>query len=95
MALLERMQWSCPTTVRTAAGRSIAGMDLSWAVTALTVPTLVLAGDRDRLLPRTHSERMAAALPSLVDLVILPEIGHLSPLEAPIGSSMSSCGWRL
>jgi pimeloyl-ACP methyl ester carboxylesterase len=83
VALLERMQWACPTTVRTAAGRSIAGMDLSWALSALTVPTLVVAGDCDRLLPRTHSERMAAALPSLVDLVILPEIGYLSPLEAP------------
>jgi pimeloyl-ACP methyl ester carboxylesterase len=83
VALLERMQWACPTGVRTAAGRSIAGMDLSWALSALTVPTLVISGELDRLLPRTHSERIAAALPNLVDLVILPDIGHLSPLEAP------------
>lgn len=83
VALLERMQWACPTPVRTAAGRSIAAMDLSWALSALTVPTLVIAGEHDRLLPRPHSERMAAALPSLVDLVVLPGVGHLSPLEAP------------
>jgi pimeloyl-ACP methyl ester carboxylesterase len=82
VALLERMQWSCPTAVRTAAGRSIAGMDLSWAVPALTVPTMVIAGELDLLLPPAHSERIAAALPELVDLVVLPEVGHMSPLEA-------------
>ena len=82
VALLERMQWSCPTAVRTAAGRSIAGMDLSWAVPALTVPTMVIAGEADLLLPVAHSERIAAALPELVDLVVLPEVGHMAPLEA-------------
>jgi len=82
VALLEQMQWSCPTAVRTAAGRSIAAMDLSWALPALTVPTLVVAGEADLLLPPAHSERIAAALPELVDLVVLPEVGHMSPLEA-------------
>ena len=82
IALLERMQWSCPTAVRTAAGRSIAGMDLSWAVSALTVPTIVIAGEVDLLLPPAHSERIAAALPDLVDLVVLAEVAHVSPLEA-------------
>jgi len=82
VALLERMQWSCPTAVRTAAGRSIAGMDLSWAVSAVTVPTIVIAGEVDLLLPLAHSERIAVALPEPVDLVVLPEVGHMSPLEA-------------
>jgi pimeloyl-ACP methyl ester carboxylesterase len=82
VALVERMQWSCPAPVRNAAGRSIAAMDLSWAVSALTVPTMVIGSELDVLLPPAHSERIAAALPELVDLVVLPEVGHISPLEA-------------
>ena len=82
VSLLEHMQSSCPTDVRIAAGRSIASMDLSWALSRLTVPTMVIAGELDLLLPPVHSERMAAALPGLVDLVMVPETGHLSPLEA-------------
>lgn len=83
VALLQQMRRACRPAVRAAAGRAIAAMDLSWALSSLTVPTLVVAGDHDRLMPQTHSERIAAALPSLADLVVLPGVGHLAPLEAP------------
>ena len=48
----------------------------------LTVPTLVIGSDRDRLTPLVQSRRIAAAAPNLVDLVMLPG-GHCSMLERP------------
>jgi len=45
-------------------------------------PALVLAGDRDLLTPRAHSEAIAAALPG-ARLVVLEQTGHLSLLERP------------
>jgi 3-oxoadipate enol-lactonase len=46
----------------------------------LRVPTLVLTGDRDRLVPAENSRRLAAAIPG-ARLVLLPGAGHCFPLE--------------
>jgi pimeloyl-ACP methyl ester carboxylesterase len=51
-------------------------------LTGLTVPTLVIGSERDRLTPLVQSQRIAAAAPNLVDLVVLPG-GHCSMLEHP------------
>jgi pimeloyl-ACP methyl ester carboxylesterase len=48
----------------------------------LTVPTLVIGSERDRLTPLIQSRRIAAAAPNLADLVVLPG-GHCSMLERP------------
>jgi pimeloyl-ACP methyl ester carboxylesterase len=48
----------------------------------LTVPTLVIGSERDRLTPLVQARRIAAAAPNLVDLVVLPG-GHCSMLERP------------
>jgi pimeloyl-ACP methyl ester carboxylesterase len=48
----------------------------------LTVPTLVIGSERDRLTPLIQSRRMAAAAPNLVELVVLSG-GHCSMLERP------------
>jgi pimeloyl-ACP methyl ester carboxylesterase len=45
-------------------------------------PALVLCGMLDVLTPPEKSEEMASLLPD-AELVLLPEIGHLSTLEAP------------
>lgn len=45
-------------------------------------PALVLCGLIDVLTPPEKSEEMASLLPN-AELVLLPEIGHLSTLEAP------------
>lgn len=45
-------------------------------------PSLVLCGELDELTPPKKSEEMAGLLPNS-ELVLLPEIGHLSTLEAP------------
>ncbi|UMB68275.1 alpha/beta fold hydrolase [Mycobacterium paraterrae] len=51
-------------------------------LTGLTVPTLVIGSQRDRLTPMIQSRRIAAAAPNLVGLVELPG-GHCSMLERP------------
>jgi len=66
-------------------GRALAGamgrrhIDL----TGLTVPTLVIGSQRDRLTPMIQSRRIAAAAPNVVGLVELPG-GHCSMLERPV-----------
>jgi pimeloyl-ACP methyl ester carboxylesterase len=83
VAFYERMLMTCPADVRAAAGIAISGMDLWHAVERLTVPTLVVAGERDRLTPPAHAQRMARELPDLQALVVLPDTGHMAPLERP------------
>jgi pimeloyl-ACP methyl ester carboxylesterase len=52
------------------------------SLTGLTVPTLVIGSERDRLLPITQSRKIAAAVPNLIGLVELPG-GHCAILERP------------
>ena len=46
------------------------------------IPTMVACGDRDLLMPVSHSREMAAAL-SRCESVIVPGAGHLVGLERP------------
>lgn len=48
----------------------------------LTVSTLVIGSQRDRLLPIASSRRLANAVPNLIELVELPG-GHCAILEQP------------
>jgi len=48
----------------------------------LDVPTLVVHGEGDQLIPRAEAEAMAAALPD-ARLVVLGDAGHLPNLEQP------------
>ncbi|SOJ56846.1 Non-heme bromoperoxidase BPO-A2 [Mycobacterium simulans] len=50
------------------------------SLAGLTVPTLVIGSQSDRLAPLSQSRRIARAAPNLVDLVELPG-GHCSMLE--------------
>lgn len=69
--------------VRAACGSTLTKLDLRQAVASLDVPTLVLAGERDRLTPPVHARRLAEDLPRLAGLVEVPDAGHMLPLEAP------------
>jgi pimeloyl-ACP methyl ester carboxylesterase len=46
------------------------------------VPTLVLVGDRDLLLPPEHSKVLADAIPT-AELTVVPGAGHVVILERP------------
>ena len=46
------------------------------------MPTLVLSGDKDMLISNEFSKEMAAMIPG-AKLVIVPDCGHLAPVERP------------
>jgi 3-oxoadipate enol-lactonase len=46
------------------------------------VPTLVVTGDEDELIPVDESRAIAAAVKG-ASLVVIPRAGHLSNLEQP------------
>lgn len=46
------------------------------------MPTLVIGSERDQLTPLIQSQRIAAAAPHLIELVVLPG-GHCAMLECP------------
>jgi pimeloyl-ACP methyl ester carboxylesterase len=48
----------------------------------IEVPTLVMTGDADRLVPEENSRRIAALIPG-ARYVVLPGAGHCFPLEQP------------
>jgi pimeloyl-ACP methyl ester carboxylesterase len=52
------------------------------SLAGLTVPTLVIGSERDRLTPISQSRKIARAAPDLVGLVELPG-GHCAMLEHP------------
>ncbi len=83
VAFYERMLIDTPPDVRAATGVALSAMDLWHAVANLTVPTLVIAGENDRLTPPAHARRIAEELPDPVGLIELPETGHMGPLERP------------
>jgi pimeloyl-ACP methyl ester carboxylesterase len=66
----------------------LAGLDESGSLEPLRrVPTLVLTGDKDRMIPKEHGEliveRLGGAGESAVEFVVVPDAGHLVQLERP------------
>lgn len=59
---------------------------------SITCPTLVLAGRQDVPAPVEAQEEIAAAVPNAM-LVILPNCGHLSPMEQPAMVSAQLRAW--
>jgi len=55
---------------------------ISERLDAVTVPTIVVVGKRDKLLPTRAGADLAAAIPGS-RLVEIPDAGHALPLEAP------------
>jgi len=57
-------------------------VDLRHAIATLTVPTLVIVGEEDRVTPPAAAVEVAGALAD-GRLVVIPEAGHLPMLERP------------
>ncbi len=83
VAFCERMVLDSRREARAASGRTMSELDLADAVARLTVPTVVIAGERDRLTPPVHARRLAEALPDLVGADELEGVGHMAPVESP------------
>lgn len=52
----------------------------------IDVPTLVVTGQEDQLIPVEHSRTMAQAITG-AQYTVIPESGHLTPMEQPIATS--------
>ena len=52
----------------------------------MSLPTLVLTGAEDALIPLEETRAMASAMPN-AELVVIPDAGHLAPLENPAASN--------
>jgi 3-oxoadipate enol-lactonase len=52
----------------------------------ITVPTLVVAGSGDQLIPLAESRAMASAIPD-AHFAVIPSAGHLASLEQPVNTS--------
>jgi pimeloyl-ACP methyl ester carboxylesterase len=83
VAFCERLVLACPTDVRAACGATLTRLDLFEAVASLTVPTVVVAGEADRLTPPAHARRLAGALPRLHGEALVPRAGHMIPVSDP------------
>jgi pimeloyl-ACP methyl ester carboxylesterase len=83
VAFYERMLIDCSADVRAAVGVALSDMDLWEAVSRLTIPTLVVAGENDRLTPPVYAQRITRDLPIPAGLLELKRTGHMSPLERP------------
>ncbi|MCX7839758.1 MAG: alpha/beta hydrolase [Anaerolineae bacterium] len=56
--------------------------DLRQRLSELTMPTLVITGDDDRIVPTEQSVRLARQLPN-AQLVVIPSCGHIPQEECP------------
>ena len=73
---------SDPTGVAAAQRGMAARPDASSQLPQIDVPTLVVVGNDDALSPVAEMRRIAETIPS-ARLVVIPDAGHLSPLENP------------
>ncbi len=81
VAFFERMLIALPPDVRAQVGIALSDIELHDALPRLTVPTIVIAGEQDRLTPPSHARRIAEMLPQLERLMVLERTGHMAPLE--------------
>jgi pimeloyl-ACP methyl ester carboxylesterase len=88
--LVEQVRQMMLATSRAAIIGSLNGMavrlDLSASLKSIAVPTLVLAGGNDQIIPRARAEEMAALLPKAT-LAFIENAGHLPMLEQPAAST--------
>ncbi|HQU44860.1 MAG: hypothetical protein B7Z73_12695 [Planctomycetia bacterium 21-64-5] len=74
---------SDPTGVAAASRGMATRPDMTDLLPKIDVPTLVIVGADDVLTPADEMRRMAAAIPG-AEFRIIPEAGHVTPLENPL-----------
>ena len=87
IAFCERLVLACPADVRSACGGTLSKLDLKSALESLVAPTLVIAGERDRLTPPEHAHEMAESIPNVLDVIEIGGSGHMTPVEFPAATS--------
>ena len=74
--------------LRAIMGRPDSRPSLAW----INCPTLVLSSDEDKTVPNSLSTEMAGGIPG-AKLVIIPDCGHLTPLEQPLPTAEALVEW--
>jgi pimeloyl-ACP methyl ester carboxylesterase len=82
VAFIEKLLSEVPSSVWFKLIPTMLGLDVSRALDAIDVPTLVVVGEKDKLTPLAAAERIADCVPR-ADLVVLPDTGHVPMLERP------------
>jgi pimeloyl-ACP methyl ester carboxylesterase len=72
--------------------QAIAGHDTSARLPSLTVPTLVVHGDADAMIPVDNGRMIASLIPG-ARLEVLGDVGHLFWWERPAASAALVRGW--
>ncbi len=78
----EIMAASSPVGVAAALDAMAKRVDSTATLPQIYVPTLVIVGENDAITPPRDAEFMQAAIPN-AQLEIIPEVGHMTPVEAP------------
>jgi pimeloyl-ACP methyl ester carboxylesterase len=78
----ERLLAEVPEDAYRQAIACLVTFDRREALKAITVPTLLIAGEEDRNAPLRTMERMVTAMPRAA-IEVLRGVGHMAPLEAP------------
>ena len=71
-----------PVAIRSAIHRMMHRPDSTPLLAQVSVPTLVITGEEDEMIPVEESRRMASAIRG-AKLVIIPGAGHLANIEQP------------
>ena len=82
MAVENMMARQSPEAVAAAARGMAIRPDRTLMLADIKVPTLVITGSADTLIPPAESEAMAAKIPKC-EVVVIPNVAHLSNLEDP------------
>jgi pimeloyl-ACP methyl ester carboxylesterase len=77
---------------RPAFGLTSRPLGLAERLAELSLPTLVIIGDDDRLVPTADSVKLAAEIPAAA-LVIIPQAGHLPHEEKPAEFMQAVRAW--
>jgi pimeloyl-ACP methyl ester carboxylesterase len=77
---ITRLASDAPIEVWTRTLQSLLELDLKHAIERVTVPSLVIVGDRDLLTPKTSAQALRAALPD-ARAVVISGAGHISMME--------------
>jgi pimeloyl-ACP methyl ester carboxylesterase len=83
IAFYERMLVATPPDARASIGIAMSELELHHALERITVPTLVIGAENDRLTPPSHARKIAEMVPNLDRLIVMPDTGHMAPLERP------------
>ena len=72
----------------------LARPDAAPVLASLAVPTLLLCGAHDSWSPPAqHQQMLDLAPPGVADLVVVPEAGHMAPMERPEAVATALLAW--